>query len=1495
MDEEEGDDDGGCRDASIVTLADCEGLAVAPQRNQSIAWSDEHLVAAAVGHEVVLLSACWPQGPRAHVVHEARGPFCLGGQLDPEETRAEAVVDAWKRRVEVGREGKRTRKDKGEKDTTGKKSDGNEKDAKKTNRRQKATKSSEMEVEEESGPRIKTREYAEPVNTPHVAALSWSPLGMSNNGGCLLGTCTSDHAARIFQPSQGSKRRWQQVEDLTRRLEEALKDQNWAPCVQTKHCMHNWISGSRGNGGIEAKAPQCTRLAPDAVAPNPPLEPQPFEVGDKVEVLHRNMGKLSGWLAGEVADCTAGRVLVQFEAATGSGKKKEKHMEWFSCHNEEVHNPKAQSPVGANLFVRPRPPVKKVTCFDSGATVDANCSNSWCTGTILDAERDSHVKVLMHGSDKAVVVSSEALRCTYLWGRNGWVNVTESLLSDINCSSTRVLDGVSELALPKMLFANVDYATVGTLCSSLIVTCREYIQSPTSAKELRSWDDTTGSDALRKVSQLVRNTFGQVLDAAGVEADWIVDAVLEGLAGCTWPKEKTSIYEVGQCVTPYGQDQSLKSGNKSEKRELEPYSESIAQLIATHQPDFSSARAFKKSCVDCLVENFAYMRRNVPKVELPTYTRGKHLTGPDVKLFNNLKDVFIAKHTDKLLQFELDEKELTKLAKVAIRQHVIGADALLASAQNLQPLRSVRHATGMKTRLSGKPSSGKGVHKNMLQGPERSFEVDLSTLSRARKSVPAAFVRRFWELRSSMPADSLPQYKAGKHLYGIDAALTEKILHEMIQAFGSQLSTIGFHPKEILRLSKVLIRQCIIRGKNTSCTTDQELPSTGCFSKLPDEGDTSPTTLNKKQDRNKKSQPNAKFGDWTRMERWMAGISGPFLNGADHMVRRNWLSILTMSWSPMQVDKSQSNVVFSFLALGSKAGVITLWKIAGPKNFSLECTLPLQRCNLVGYIHMDDSWITTLEWGMSYLNGKTMLVLTAGSANGSLCVFTVPDIPQNPNALSLHPLSPVTTTLSYPDHLHVLCTSMHVFRKEVKIAVAKAPKCIYVFSGRMNETTHRMDTCCTHVVESNNSSLVTQIKWLPRPEGMFLVASFQNAEVKIWEMESWGFSELGAVQKRGLTKEESERRRVLSFEAQETDEDLQVLHVPDTGSFGIAFSPCFCYLGIIYAKSMRNLNLQQYERLEKGNVSFFKMWQSEKVSNRHMRVFGVEDPRQFAKDMIFRLVEELPRPSLWETKELLLQIGDADLVGEMVRKLEDQFLEFGEPLCQGTFDERPWRLLQVATFLRRLVPDIVPKDGHEVTSIFLVDNSNMLSQNEELLVQKHILAQYRTLPMDENNRIQLLLMADWVFLHALSMCAEVMDAAVSIYQAYGLEKPLKPTSIAPREQCQMCGSAWVGMEKFDYGYCPVCCVPQDELEATGTHGTGGEMLSLPRCMFYFKLCTALFLWECPCCQRYAQVLPPSEYHEEWTRGHLNFPTCIYCGVGLRALTMGNSVLQPGHC
>ena len=1427
-------------------------------------------------------------------MHEPTGPFYLGGQLEPEETRAEAVVDAWKRRVEVGREGKRTRKDKGENDSTGKKSQENENDGKKTNRRRKATKRSEVEVGEEPGPQI-TREYAEPVNTPQVAALSWSPLGMSNTGSCLLGTCTSDHAARIFQPSQGSTRRWQQVEDLTRRLEEVLKDQNWAPCVETRHCMHQWKARSGEGGGLETKAPQCTRLLPDAVAPNPPLEPHPFQVDDKVEILHCIMGELSGWLVGEVTDCTAGRVCVRFEAATGNGKKKEKRLEWFSCSNEAVHNPKVQSSMGANLLVRPRPPIKKVTCLDSGAIVDVNCSNSWCTGTILDAKRDSHVKVLVRGNDETVVVSSETLRCTYLWGRNGWVNVTETLFSDINCASSRVRGGLSEFALHKIPLGNVDCATMGSFCSSIIVACIEDIRSSTSAEEVKSWDDTTGSDAFRKVMQLVCNTFGQALDAAGVEVEWIVDAVLEGLAGCTWPKEKTSIHEAGQCFTSCGQDQSLQSSKKSEKGGSEPYNECIAQLINSYQLDLSCAKAFKKSCVDCLVENFAYMRRSVPKVELPTYTRGKHLTGPDVELFNHLKDDFIAKHTDDLLRFELDEKELTKLAKVAIRQHVIGADALLGSVQNLQPPRNVRHATGIKTRLSGKSSSEKGIHKSMLQGPERSFQVDLSTLSKARKSVPAAFARRFWELRSSIPADSLPQYKPGKHLYGIDAALTEKILQEMIKAFGSQLSTIGFHPKEILRLSKVLIRQCIIRGKTTSCTTDQDLPSTGCTAKLSDEGDTSPTTVKKKQDRNKKSQPNGKFGDWTRMERWMAGIGGPFLNSADHMARRNWLSILTMSWSPMQVDKSQSNLVYSFLALGSKAGVITIWKITGPKTFSLESTLPLQQCDLVGYIHMNDSWITTLEWGMICLSGKTVLVLTAGSANGSLSVFTMPDKPQNPNAVSLHPLSPITTTLSYPDHLHILCTSIHVFRKEVKIAVAKAPKCIYVYSGCMNETTHRMDTSCTHVVESNNSSLVTQMKWLPRAEGLFLVASFQNAEVKIWEMESWGFSELGTVQKRGLTKEESEKRRVLSFEAQETDEELQVLYVPDTGSYGIAFSPCFCYLGVMYAKSMRNLNLQQYERLEKGNVSFFKLWQSEKASNRRMRMFGVEDPRQFAKDIVFRLVEELHRPSLWEAKELLLQIGDADLVGGLVTKLESQFLEFGEPLSQGTLDERPWRLLQVATFLRRLVPQIVPKDGHEVTSIFLTDNSSMLSQNEELLVQKHILAQYRTMPIDKDNQIELLLMADWVFLHAPSVCAEVMDAAGSIYQTYGLETPLKPTNIVPREHCPMCGSAWVGMEKFDYGYCPVCCIPQDELEVTGTHGAGGEMLSLPRCMFYFKLCTALSLWECPCCQRYAQVLPPSEYHEEWTRGHLNFPTCIYCGVGLRALTMGNSVLQPCYC
>lgn len=53
--EEDGDDDGGICDVSIVSLASCEGLAVAPQRHQAIAWSEDHLLAAAVGNEAVLL------------------------------------------------------------------------------------------------------------------------------------------------------------------------------------------------------------------------------------------------------------------------------------------------------------------------------------------------------------------------------------------------------------------------------------------------------------------------------------------------------------------------------------------------------------------------------------------------------------------------------------------------------------------------------------------------------------------------------------------------------------------------------------------------------------------------------------------------------------------------------------------------------------------------------------------------------------------------------------------------------------------------------------------------------------------------------------------------------------------------------------------------------------------------------------------------------------------------------------------------------------------------------------------------------------------------------------------------------------------------------------------------------------------------------------------------------------------------------------------------
>eukprot|EP00963_Diacronema_lutheri_P008321 scaffold741_cov336-Pavlova_lutheri.AAC.32 len=1437
-------------------------------------------------------SASWPQGPRAHVVHEPRGSCCFGGHVDPAQTRAEAVLDAWKRRMEVGRAGKRTRKDKSERNEEKTEKTQSETDPRKKKRRQRTDANHERETEEEPIPRT-TKEYAEPVIAPQVVALSWSPLGLSNHGGCLLGTCTSDHAARIFQTGRGSERCWQQVEDLTMRLEEALKDESWAPCVKTKIPMYPGESGLRENTEKGADATQTTQKTPIGFGPTQHLKLPQFKIGDRVEVVPCSMEMPSCWLTGIALEQNGGRTLVQFEPSTGKGKKKEKRTEWFFSDHEEVPISVPHTATYAKSLIRPCPPMKKVSFLGIGVVVDVKRNTEWCTGTILEGVEDSKVKVLLHRDRSSVVTTGKSLRCTYLWGEHGWVNVTETLLPGTGFNLGTKEGSLSESSLSGTASLDVRLTSLGFLCSSLVSTCVKILQSVASPEEARSWQDGIQGAVFSKVSNQFVCTFSDVLHAAGVQVESIVDAVWKSLSGKIQPQGGTNNDAVGPCTMSSGQGPLCESGSKSGKREQVPINEINDTSMAYHKIDTSSTKAFKQSCVNSFAERFAYMRGHIPKDELPTYTRGKHLTGPDLVLFNRIKDDFIAEHNDKLCQFNMDEKELTKLAKIAIRQHVIGADALLGTSTKPEPLSRRRCAIGATTRQADKAFLETAGSKGPVPGHGGGFEMDLSTLSQARKSVPAAFVRRFWELRSCIPAESLPQYKPGKHLYGIDAGLTEKVLQEMMQAFGAQLSAIDFQPKEILRLSKVLIRQCIIRGKIENTANIDHLPNTGRDTKYADECNGGPEIVKENQPQKRKSRRNARFGDWARMERWMNEIGGPFLHGADHLLRRNWLSILTMSWSPMQVDKSQNNLTFSLLALGSKAGVITLWRIAEPESFSLESPIPLQRCTLVGYICTFDSWITALEWGVSCLHGTNTLVLSAGSANGSLSVFSGSRLSQIPStASSLHPLSPATSTFCHPDQLHVLCTSMQVSGTEVKIAVAKVPECIYVYSGQVNQTTSRVEVCHTHIVDSNNTSLITQIKWLPRSKGLFLVASFQNADVKMWEMETWGFSEVGAIENKGLTKEESERRRVLSFETQEADEGLKVLHAPDTGAYGMAFSPCFCFLGVLYAKSVRNLNLQQYERLEKGNVSIFKFWQSESTTNRRVRVFGVQDPREFAQGLVFHLAEELPRPSLWEAKELLMRVGDADLVGELVTELEDRFLQYRESSRHVSLDERPWRFLQIATYLRRLVPQVLPKTNHGANRTLLMDNNTILSQNEEVSVQQHILVQYRTLATDENNRIPLLLMADWVFKHAPSVCAEVMDAARSIYQIYGLEKPTSPADISPRERCPMCDNGMIRMDRFDYGHCPVCCELEDNVEGTGSCEKGEVLLSVPRCMFYFNLCTAPSLWECPSCLRCAQTLPPSVYHEKWTVGDRNVPLCIFCGVRLQALTMGQSILRP---
>ncbi|XP_060172682.1 uncharacterized protein LOC132603565 [Lycium barbarum] len=148
-------------------------LVVSPSYPNSIAWSEENLVAVACGHIVTILNPAKPFGARGLITIPPGKPFPIG-LIDKKDLLSGCMLH-----IALSRD------------------------------------SSAQE-----------KQYRE--NRPCVRSISWSPIGFAPNSGCLLAVCTTEGHVRLYRmPYREFSAEWVEVMDISSMLYSYLTTTNF--------------------------------------------------------------------------------------------------------------------------------------------------------------------------------------------------------------------------------------------------------------------------------------------------------------------------------------------------------------------------------------------------------------------------------------------------------------------------------------------------------------------------------------------------------------------------------------------------------------------------------------------------------------------------------------------------------------------------------------------------------------------------------------------------------------------------------------------------------------------------------------------------------------------------------------------------------------------------------------------------------------------------------------------------------------------------------------------------------------------------------------------------------------------------------------------------------------------------------------------------------------------------------------------------------------------
>ncbi|KAJ1262676.1 hypothetical protein BS78_09G127700 [Paspalum vaginatum] len=224
----------------------------------------------------------------------------------------------------------------------------------------------------------------------------------------------------------------------------------------------------------------------------------------------------------------------------------------------------------------------------------------------------------------------------------------------------------------------------------------------------------------------------------------------------------------------------------------------------------------------------------------------------------------------------------------------------------------------------------------------------------------------------------------------------------------------------------------------------------------------------------------------------------PLITAKQYACREAQLSSLIVAWSPVvsSSDKNSGSLKhWSILAVGSKSGKVSFWKLCIPEYYTIDAGVVTSHPMLIGVLQAHKSWVSAITWeAPSADSSKPSLLLATGCSDGSVKIWlgNMEGLNQCTNAgeVPFTLVAEVTTDLSAP----VSSISLAVPARsqyEVNLAIGRA-------SGSLE--TWIWNTCSNKIENASScyahDQVVTGLSW--GMDGCCLYSCSQDNSARCW-------------------------------------------------------------------------------------------------------------------------------------------------------------------------------------------------------------------------------------------------------------------------------------------------------------------------------------------------------------------------------------------------------------